>query len=117
MARLFASLLALTAAVAADPIPIARRELSSTLDGVNAAAEPASSSCTPLTASNPQQWWYANITHNGESSYLDSNLKDGYTVFRNVVTDFQADNTGGSDASKAIQNAINGSVAFDFTRY
>jgi hypothetical protein len=109
MAKLFASLLALAAVVAAEPIAIARREPSTTLDGLNAAA--ASSSCTPLTTSNPTQWWYANITHNGESSYLSSDLKDGYTVFRNVVTDFGADNTGGSDASAAIQKAINGSVA------
>lgn len=107
MAKLFASLLALAAVVAAEPI--ARREPSTTLDGLNAAA--ASSSCTPLTTSNPTQWWYANITHDGQSSYLSSDLKDGYTVFRNVVTDFGADNTGKSDASAAIQKAINGSVA------
>jgi hypothetical protein len=33
-----------------------------------------------------------------------------YKVFRNVVTDFGADNTGNSDASGAIQNAINGKL-------
>ncbi|KAH8692283.1 putative exo-beta-1,3-glucanase [Talaromyces proteolyticus] len=62
-------------------------------------------SCTPLSANNPQQWWYANITHNGQSSFMSS--KNDYTVVRNVVTDFGADNTGATDASKAIQNAIN----------
>lgn len=29
-------------------------------------------------------------------------------MFRNVVTDYGADNTGATDASVAIQNAING---------
>jgi polygalacturonase len=39
---------------------------------------------------------------------LDSTYKSNYKVFRNVVTDFGADNTGATDASVAIQNAING---------
>ncbi|PLB52583.1 exo-beta-1,3-glucanase [Aspergillus steynii IBT 23096] len=51
-------------------------------------------------------YWYANIEHNGESSFLESGSKKNYTVFRNVVTDFKADNTGETDASGAIQNAI-----------
>lgn len=33
---------------------------------------------------------------------MDSNHKSKYTVFRNVVTDFGADNTGTEDASAAI---------------
>ncbi|KAI9035159.1 exo-beta-1 [Aspergillus affinis] len=51
-------------------------------------------------------YWYANIEHNGQSSFLESGSKENYTVFRNVVTDFKADNTGATDASGAIQNAI-----------
>lgn len=39
---------------------------------------------------------------------MDSTYKANYNVFRNVVTDFQADNTGATDASAAIQRAING---------
>lgn len=39
---------------------------------------------------------------------MDSTYKANYKVFRNVVTDFGADNTGQSDASGAIQAAING---------
>jgi glucan 1,3-beta-glucosidase len=66
------------------------------------------SSCTPLTPSNPSTFWYEDVLHNGQSSFLDSAYKSDYTVFRNVVTDFGADNTGATDASAAIQNAING---------
>lgn len=65
-------------------------------------------SCSSLTPNNPTQWWYEAITHNGEASYMDSSYKNNYVVFRNVVTDFGADNTGSKDASAAIQNAING---------
>lgn len=64
--------------------------------------------CASLTPSNPSQWWYEAITHNGQASYMDSSYKSNYAVFRNVVTDFGADNTGANDASAAIQNAING---------
>jgi glucan 1,3-beta-glucosidase len=39
---------------------------------------------------------------------MDSTYKANYNVFRNVVTDFGADNTGATDASAAIQSAING---------
>jgi glucan 1,3-beta-glucosidase len=65
--------------------------------------------CTPLTADNPSTWWYENITHNGQASFMASSYKANYQVFRNVVTQFGADNTGSKDASGAIQNAINGS--------
>lgn len=64
--------------------------------------------CVPLTPSYPSEWWYESIAHNGQSSYLVSEYKDNYSVFRNVVTGFGADNTGGRDAAPAIQNAING---------
>lgn len=64
--------------------------------------------CTPLSATNPSTWWYESITHNGESSFMDSNYINNYAVVRNVVTDFGADNTGNTDASAAIQRAISG---------
>jgi glucan 1,3-beta-glucosidase len=67
-------------------------------------------SCPSLSPSNPSQWWYEAVTHNGESSYMDSSYKGDYVVFRNVVTDFGADNSGAADASAAIQNAINGTI-------
>ncbi|KAL9612606.1 MAG: hypothetical protein Q9167_002812 [Letrouitia subvulpina] len=41
---------------------------------------------------------------------MQSPCKSAYQVFRNVVTDFGADNTGRTDASRAIQNAIDGTV-------
>ncbi|EEA18713.1 exo-beta-1,3-glucanase, putative [Talaromyces marneffei ATCC 18224] len=67
----------------------------------------AATTCTPLAASNPSTWWYESIAHNGLSSFMSSNYRSNYAVFRNVVTDYGADNTGATDASKAIQNAIN----------
>ncbi|EED13452.1 exo-beta-1,3-glucanase, putative [Talaromyces stipitatus ATCC 10500] len=67
----------------------------------------AASTCTPLTPSNPSTWWYESVTHNGLSSFMSSNYRNEYSVFRNVVTDFGADNTGATDASAAIQKAIN----------
>lgn len=53
-------------------------------------------------------YWYEHIKHNGQSSFLQAEYKDNYKVFRNVVKDFGADNTGNRDASEAIQNAIEG---------
>ncbi|OJJ44259.1 hypothetical protein ASPZODRAFT_18453 [Penicilliopsis zonata CBS 506.65] len=61
--------------------------------------------CAGLT-SGSSKFWYEAIAHNGESSYLDSAYKPNYKVFRNVVTDYGADNTGTRDASAAIQAAI-----------
>ncbi|KAB2576720.1 Exo-beta-protein [Lasiodiplodia theobromae] len=66
--------------------------------------------CTPLTADNPSTYWLEGIAHNGLSSFLDSSLGD-YSTFRNVVQDFGADNSGKTDASTAIQNAINAGPA------
>ncbi|RQM07058.1 hypothetical protein DH86_00000204, partial [Scytalidium sp. 3C] len=63
--------------------------------------------CGGPTPDSPSTWWYSAITHNGESSFMESSYKGNYKVFRNVVTDFGADNTGNSDASAAIQRAIN----------
>lgn len=63
--------------------------------------------CSSLT-SGSSQFWLEAIQHNGQSSYLDPSIKSNYKVFRNVVTDFGADNTGVTDASAAIQRAIEG---------
>ena len=65
-------------------------------------------SCSGLIPSNPSRYWYEDIVHNGQSSFMNSNFKSNYKVFRNVVVDYHADNTGRSDASKAIQKAITG---------
>jgi glucan 1,3-beta-glucosidase len=64
--------------------------------------------CGGPNPDSPSKFWYEAIAHNGESSFLDSSYKANYHVFRNVVTDFGADNTGATDASAAIQQAING---------
>lgn len=39
---------------------------------------------------------------------MGGSYKGNYKVFRNVDTDFRADNTGSRNASTAIQNAITG---------
>ncbi|KAL4918595.1 pectate lyase superfamily protein-domain-containing protein [Aspergillus aurantiobrunneus] len=57
-------------------------------------------------SSGSSKFWYEEIEHNGESSFLTPGYKDNYKIFRNVITDYGADNTGQSDASSAIQNAI-----------
>ncbi|OCL04180.1 glycoside hydrolase family 55 protein [Glonium stellatum] len=66
----------------------------------------AEAACPALFPSGSSQYWYEAITHNGQSSFMDSSYKANYKVFRNVVTDFGADNTGTKDASSAIQSAI-----------
>ena len=58
-----------------------------------------------LMASN---FWYENIEHNGISPFIPNGQGAKWKVFRNVVQDYGADNTGVRDASVAIQNAING---------
>lgn len=62
------------------------------------------------TADTSSTYWYEVIEHNGESSFLGSEYKDSYKVFRNVVKDYGADNTGGTDASEAIERAIKGKI-------
>ncbi|KAJ6101768.1 hypothetical protein N7486_004195 [Penicillium sp. IBT 16267x] len=66
----------------------------------------ADASCT-LTPDNPTTWWYESVIHNGQSSFMSSTYKGNYQVFRNVVTQYGADNTGRTDASARIQAAIN----------
>jgi glucan 1,3-beta-glucosidase len=81
-----------------------------------AAAHVESSNPVPLGFSDgdgqkpiiPSTYWYESILHNGEASFMPSSYKPNYSVFRNVVTDYGADNTGNTDASVAIQNAIGG---------
>ncbi|KAF7589366.1 hypothetical protein BBP40_004414 [Aspergillus hancockii] len=51
-------------------------------------------------------YWYEKIEHNGQSSFLSSGYKENYKVFRNVVTDYAANNKGKDDAASAIQKAI-----------
>lgn len=62
------------------------------------------------SSSGSSKFWYEEIEHNGESSFLAPEHKKSYKVFRNVVVDHHADNTGKSDASEALQNAIKGKV-------
>ncbi|KAK8208146.1 putative exo-beta-1,3-glucanase [Phyllosticta capitalensis] len=62
----------------------------------------AVSKLSPRQSSSP--FWLEEITHNGLSPFI-ANVST-YTVFRNVVTDFGADNTGTRDASAAINAAI-----------
>ncbi|KAF4286853.1 hypothetical protein CNMCM8689_001585 [Aspergillus fumigatus] len=64
-----------------------------------------SSSCT-AAGTGSSGFWYEKITHNGQSSFLSTEVKKNYPVFRNVVKDFGADNTGQNDAAGAIQSAI-----------
>ncbi|KAH0283605.1 hypothetical protein M436DRAFT_80126 [Aureobasidium namibiae CBS 147.97] len=66
----------------------------------------ASTSCSALVPSYPDEFWYEAIDHsNAQSSFL--NNKDAYIVWRNVISDFGADNTGNTDSTDAIRNAIN----------
>lgn len=51
-------------------------------------------------------FWYESIDHNGQSPFIPNGAT--WKVFRNVVTDYAADSTGGSDATKAITKAITG---------
>lgn len=78
-----------------------------------AEAGEAAAACTPLTASSPTTWWYESITHDGLSSFMSSEYRSDYSVFRNVVTDYGADNTNTTDAATAIQNAINAGPSND----
>ncbi|KAL6237017.1 hypothetical protein BDW75DRAFT_249492 [Aspergillus navahoensis] len=57
-------------------------------------------------SSGSSKFWYEEIEHNGQSSFLIPGYKENYKVFRNVITDYGADNTGQADASSAIQKAI-----------
>jgi len=59
-----------------------------------------------LTNTDPTNFWYEIITHNGQSPFIPNGSK--WKVFRNVVTDYGADPTGNIDSTQAIINAIEG---------
>ncbi|KAN0068925.1 Pectate lyase superfamily domain containing protein, partial [Elaphomyces granulatus] len=59
-------------------------------------------------------FWYESIGHNGQSPFIPNGAN--WKVFRNVVTDYGADNTGGSDASNAIIKAITDGSSSGFDR-
>ena len=59
-------------------------------------------------------FWYEKITHDGSSPYIPGGAN--WKVFRNVVEDYGADNTGNKDASGAIQKAINGKMWHTISR-
>ena len=65
-----------------------------------------SSQCSSGQGSS--KYWYEEIKHNGQSSFLGEKYKDHYKVFRNVVSDYGADNSGKTNAAAAIQSAIEG---------
>lgn len=65
------------------------------------------------TANAGSTYWYEAIEHNGQSSFLSSQYRDSYKVFRNVVKDYGADNTGSEDASEAIEKAIKGNLVMN----
>ncbi|KAL4805619.1 pectate lyase superfamily protein-domain-containing protein [Aspergillus unguis] len=68
--------------------------------------QPSKPSVSCSATGGSSKFWYEEIEHNGESSFLTPGYKDNYKVFKNVVSDYGADNTGKSDASSAIQDAI-----------
>lgn len=55
-------------------------------------------------ATGASSYWLENIDHSKGSVWGSDST--GYSIFRNVVTDFKADPTGQTDATEAIQNAI-----------
>ncbi|KAL2867003.1 glycoside hydrolase family 55 protein [Aspergillus lucknowensis] len=72
----------------------------------NITHQPNRPSVTCADTPGSTKYWYEEIEHNGESSFLVPGYKDKYKVVRNVVVDYGADNTGQNDASSAIQSAI-----------
>lgn len=58
------------------------------------------------TRPNAANFWYETINHDGQSPFIPNGAT--WKVFRNVATDYGADNTGRNDATKAITNAITG---------
>ncbi|CZR51994.1 related to exo-beta-1,3-glucanase [Phialocephala subalpina] len=62
----------------------------------------AQASCNGPQPGSPSTFWREQAAHNG----IAATLSGSFTVWRNVVSDFGADNSGSSDASGAINNAI-----------
>ena len=61
---------------------------------------------SPLTPGHPQTFWYEQIAHDGISPFIPGGEK--WKVFRNVVAEYGADQSGKVDAQSALQKAING---------
>ena len=58
------------------------------------------------THPNASDFWYEKINHNGQSPFIPNGAS--WKVFRNVVSDYGADNTGARDATNALKKAIIG---------
>jgi glucan 1,3-beta-glucosidase len=90
-------LAALTQLVSSAPTP----------DNAVSGARATDASCTGPVSDPGQPYWYGQMTHNGLSSF--NAYASTYPIFRDVTSSpYSADNTGASDASGAIQKAING---------
>ena len=73
-------------------------------------------SCTGLVTSSGQPYWYPQMTHNGLSSFNE--YASTYPIYRDVTASpYNADNTGATDASAAIQSAINGKKEYAWSTF
>lgn len=72
-----------------------------TTQSAHAAPSPLPQTSDAAAASS--DYWVASIERTGT---VWGNNDSSYSIFRNVVTDYQADNTGASDATEAINKAI-----------
>ena len=61
---------------------------------------------SPFPPDQPRIFWYEQITHDGISPFIPGGEK--WKVFRNVVAEYGADNSGDVNAQPALQKAING---------
>jgi hypothetical protein len=59
-----------------------------------------------VASADTATYWYEAIDHNGQSPFIPNGAT--WKVFRNVVADYGADNTGVQDATNAITQAIIG---------
>ena len=76
--------------------------------GLNSKQKPLNPNINEIDSAHPNaaNFWYESINNNGQSPFIPNDAT--WKVFRNVVTDYGADNTGRSDVAKAIVKAING---------
>ncbi|KAI1343943.1 glycoside hydrolase family 55 protein [Xylariaceae sp. FL0016] len=65
----------------------------------------AGNGSTSLTPTNPSEYWYSSIKHNGISPVAPNGTT--WPVFRNVKSMFGAKGDGKHDDTAALQNAIN----------
>ena len=61
---------------------------------------------SPLSASDPSEFWYERIDHNGTSPFIPDGSQ--WRVFRNAVVEYGADPKGAVDSQPAFQRAVNG---------